>query len=243
MTKMASPSATTRFGALAAPAQGSLFASGPVEVRAVPTFERRDLGGGAWVDVARDWLGGADDLCMRLIEEVDWQHHQRWMYDRMVDEPRCSCWYRASDSLPDEALAWFRVAVGRHYRVRFGAVGLNYYRDGRDSVASHSDRELRRLEDTLVAIVTLGAARPFLLRPQGGGRAIDLRPASGDLLVMGGTCQATWEHAVPKVTAGAGPRISASIRWARGAGAEQEWAPPDRSLAGSGSQPGAPAPA
>ena len=151
------------------------------------------------------------------------------MYDRMVDEPRLSRWYRATDPLPDEALAWFRVAVGRHYRVRFGAVGLNYYRDGRDSVASHADRELRRLEDTLVAIVTLGAARPFLLRPQGGGGAIDLRPGSGDLLVMGGTCQATWEHAVPKVTAGAGPRISASIRWARGAGgAEQEWAPPDR---------------
>src|SRR5579862_3951602 len=112
---MASQSATTRSGTLAAPAQGNLFAAGPVEVRAAPTFERRDLGGGAWVDVARDWLGGADDLCMRLIDEVDWQHHQRWMYDRMVDEPRVSRWYGARDRLPDEALAWFRVAVGRHY--------------------------------------------------------------------------------------------------------------------------------
>ena len=172
---------------------------------------------------------------------VDWQHHRRWMYDRMVDEPRLSRWYRRRDALPDEALAWFRVAVGRHYRVGFGAMGLNYYRDGRDSVAAHADRELRHLDDTLVAILTLGAARPFLLRPQGGGRAIDLHPASGDLLVMGGTCQARWEHAVPKVAAGAGPRISASIRWARGAGgAEQEWAPPDRHVsAGDRSPPGA----
>ena len=113
-------------------------------------------------------------------------------------------------------------------------MGLNYYRDGRDSVAPHADRELRDLDDTLVAILTLGAARPFLLRPQGGGPAIDLHPASGDLLVMGGACQATWEHAVPKVAAGAGPRISASIRWARGAGAEQEWAPAERQAAAGG---------
>ena len=98
-----------------------------------------------------------------------------------------------------------RVAVGRHYRVRFGAVGLNYYRDGRDSVAFHNDQELRHLDDTLVAIVTFGAARPFLLRPVGGGRSIDVHPASGDLLVMGGSCQAAWEHGVPKVAAGAGP--------------------------------------
>jgi alkylated DNA repair dioxygenase AlkB len=225
-----------------APAQGSLFASGPVEVRPAPAFDRVDLGGGAWVDVARCWLGGADDLCARLVEVVDWQHHRRWMYDRVVDDPRLSRWYRSTDQVPDEALAWFRVAVGRHYGVGFGAIGLNYYRDGRDSVAPHADRELRDLDDTLVAILTLGAARPFLLRRQGGGRAIDLHPASGDLLVMGGTCQATWEHAVPKVAAGAGPRISASIRWARGAGAEQEWAPPDRQKRAPADQP-KPAPA
>jgi alkylated DNA repair dioxygenase AlkB len=228
MGSMATPPATTRPDPEPVPAQGNLFATGPIEVRSGPAFERVELGGDAWVDVSRAWLGGADDLCARLIEGVAWQHHRRWMYDRMVDEPRLSCWYRSSDQLPDEALAWFRVAVGRHYCVGFGAMGLNYYRDGRDSVAPHSDRELRDLDDTLVAILTLGAARPFLLRPQGGGPAIDLHPASGDLLVMGGSCQATWEHAVPKVAAGAGPRISASIRWARAAGAEQEWAPPER---------------
>jgi alkylated DNA repair dioxygenase AlkB len=209
--------------------QTSLFATGPVGIRKDRCFERIDLGEGAWVDVARDWLGGADEVCFRLIGEVDWRHHRRWMYDRLVDEPRLSRWYDATEPLPEEALAWFRVSVARHYRVRFGAVGLNFYRDGNDSVAAHADRELRHVDDTLVAIVTLGAARPFLLRRQGGGPSIDLHPASGDLLVMGGTCQATWEHAVPKVTVGVGPRISASIRWARGAGgAERRWAPPSR---------------
>ncbi|MBO0729759.1 MAG: alpha-ketoglutarate-dependent dioxygenase AlkB [Acidimicrobiaceae bacterium] len=196
-------------------AQGNLFAAGPLEVRAAVPFERIDLGDGAWVDVARNWLAGADELCQRLIEGVAWRHRSRRMYDRVVDEPRLVSWYRAGDQLPDEGLAWFRVALGRHYGVRFDAMGLNYYRDGDDSVAWHADRELRHLRDTLVAIVTLGAARPFLLRPkQADGRrsSFDVHPASGDLLVMGGRCQETWEHAVPKV-ASAGPRISASVRW------------------------------
>src|SRR5262249_33079312 len=89
---------------------------------------------------------------------------------------------------------------------------LNYYRDGRDSVAWHADRELRVLDDTLIAIVTLGVRRPFLLRPKGGGRSVDVAPGSGDLLVMGGAAQRDWEHAVPK-TARSGPRVSVSFRW------------------------------
>ena len=208
--------------------QQSLFASGPAGARTDVAFERTELAGGAWVDVARGWFGGADDLMARLQAGVDWKHHRRWMYERMVDEPRLSRWFSAADALPDEALAAFRVAAGRHYSTRFGALALNYYRDGTDSVAFHTDRELRHVDDTLVVILTLGAARPFLLRPVGGGRSIDLHPGSGDLLVMGGTCQATWEHAVPKVGRGAGARISASIRWSRTRGFETEWAPAGR---------------
>ena len=93
-------------------------------------------------------------------------------------------------------------------------LGCNYYRDGRDSVAWHADRELRELDDTRIAIVTLGARRPFLLRPKGGGRSIDVAPGSGDLLVMGGACQIGWEHSVPKRRA-CGPRVSCSWRWCR----------------------------
>ena len=113
---------------------------------------------------------------------------------------------------PDPALHHLQDALQQHYGVKLGGVGLNYYRDGHDSVAPHRDRELRQLDDTLVAIVTLGAKRPFLVRPHGGGSSIDLSPASGDLLVMGGACQQHYEHGVPKV-AHAGPRISASYRW------------------------------
>lgn len=211
--------------------QGDLFACGPAGVREDSTRQRTDLGAGAWVDVWRNWFSGTDDLAERLIGAVDWEHHRRWMYDRIVDEPRVSCWYSSDESLPDPALDVYRAAAGGLYGVGFGAMGLNFYRDGHDSVAFHADRELRHLDDTLVVILTLGAARPFLLRPTGGGRSIDLRPGSGDLLVMGGTCQEQWEHAVPKLSRSVGPRVSASIRWARQGGPEQRWAPPDRSAA------------
>jgi alkylated DNA repair dioxygenase AlkB len=201
--------------------QPSLFAAGPPAIRAGTPFERLELGRGAWVDVAREWLAGGDEVCARLIEEVEWHHRRRRMYDRIVDEPRLHHWYRRGDPLPDDILDGFRAAMTRRYRalaatpVRFGALGLNYYRDGADSVAWHADRELRHLDDTLVAILTLGAARPFLLRPSGGGRSINIRPASGDVLVMGGAAQLQFEHAVPKTAAAIGPRVSASIRWVR----------------------------
>ena len=110
-------------------------------------------------------------------------------------------------------LADVRREIGDHYGVPLGGVGLNYYRDGADSVAFHRDRELRDPDTTIVAIVTLGSKRPFRIRPFGGGTSIDLAPASGDLLVMGGRCQSDWEHGVPKVARGVGPRVSASWRW------------------------------
>ncbi len=176
-------------------------------------FEQIDLGQGSWVELARCWLHGADTLLDSLAGEVDWQRGRRWMYDRMVDDPRLSRQYRSDDPDPHPSFPTIRAALADRYAVAFGGFGLNYYRDGRDSGAFHRDRELRHLEDTLIAIVTLGATRPFHVRPLGGGRSIDLRPGSGDLLVMGGRCQKAWEHCVPKV-ASAGPRISVTLRWA-----------------------------
>src|SRR5690349_7350200 len=150
-----------------------------------------------------------------LVDHVDWRQGRRYMYERMVDDPRLSRWYPADEPVPSPVLDDARRALEERYRVPFGAVGLNYYRDGRDSVAFHRDRELRDLDDALVAILTLGETRPFRLRRHGrGGSSIDLSPGSGDLLVMGGACQRDWEHGVPKVRS-AGPRISAQWRWVR----------------------------
>jgi alkylated DNA repair dioxygenase AlkB len=194
--------------------QRTLFGGGQPAIDHGARFERVRLDDESWVDVAREWLHGADVLLDVLIERVDWRQGRRWMYERMVDDQRLSRWFAAGEQLPHPVLDGVRHALGERYGVRFGSVGLNYYRDGDDSVAWHADKELRELEDTRIAILTLGARRPFLVRPKGRGRSLDLAPGSGDLLVMGGRAQMDWEHAVPKVRH-AGPRISCSWRWMR----------------------------
>ncbi|MGH9025135.1 MAG: alpha-ketoglutarate-dependent dioxygenase AlkB [Acidimicrobiia bacterium] len=205
--------------------QRSLLGIGdPAVDRSVP-IERIELDDRAWIEVGRGWLRGADSLLDALIETVEWNQGRRWMYDRMVDDPRLSRWYRRGDSLPDPALDDVGRELHARYRVPLGGPGLNYYRDGRDSVAFHRDRELRHLDDTLIAILTLGAERPFLVRPRGGGNSRNLSPASGDLLVMGGRTQRDWEHGIPKV-ARAGPRISATWRWSSNRGRPEH--PPRR---------------
>jgi alkylated DNA repair dioxygenase AlkB len=194
--------------------QLGLFGVGDAGINEGAAPERTELDGGAWVEVRRGWLLGADTMCEELIRDVPWGHHRRRMYDRVVDEPRLTWRRDDGEDLPHAGLKMVGEELERIYQLPLVGPGLNYYRDGRDSVAFHGDRELRLLSDTLVAIVTLGATRPFLLRPSGGGRSTDFRPASGDLLVMGGACQALFEHAVPKIAA-SGPRVSASWRWVR----------------------------
>ena len=177
--------------------------------------ERIQLDATSWIDVTREWLGGADVLAVGLAETVPWRQGRWRMWDRMLDDPRLSYWARRDDETFDPSIASMQRALERIYGHRLRRPGFNYYRDGRDSVAWHADRELRELDDTLVAIVTLGTCRPFLIRPTGGGPSIDISPGSGDLLVMGGAAQRDWQHAVPK-TSRPGPRISISWRWTSG---------------------------
>ena len=181
-----------------------------------PATERIHLDEASWVDVTREWLLGADVLAQHLADRVPWRQGRRRMWDRMLDDPRLSYWCRATDPEFDPTIAVMQRTLERAYGHPMRRPGLNFYRDGQDSVTWHADRELRELDDTLVAIVTLGTRRPFLVRRAGGGPSIDLRPNSGDLLVMGGAAQRNWEHAVPK-TARPGARISISWRWTRAA--------------------------
>jgi alkylated DNA repair dioxygenase AlkB len=197
--------------------QASLFGAGEPQVRPGAPFRRIELDEASWVDHSAAWLQGADMLFELLAASVDWRQGRRRMYDRMVEDPRLSRMYEEGEELPHECLSAARASIGRRYGVWLGSPALNYYRDGNDSVAYHRDRELRHLDETLVAILTLGSARPFNLRPVGGGSSIQLRLASGDLLVMGGACQSRFEHCVPKVSE-AGPRISATYRWSSGRG-------------------------
>ncbi len=196
--------------------QGTLFEAPAAGVGTFTGIERHRLTRGAWVDVLRTWVPQADDVFARLVTDVPWRAEQREMYDRVVDVPRLVHTYGLGAPLPHPVLEQARDALSAHYLPELGepfrTAGCCYYRDGRDSVAWHGDTIGRgRLEDTMVAIVSLGDPRRLLLRPRAGGDSIAIEMGHGDLVVMGGSCQRTWEHAVPKV-AHAGPRISVQFR-------------------------------
>ena len=210
------------------------------------SVRRTALARGAWVDLRPGWIAGADALFERLAAAVPWRAEKRYMYDRVVEVPRLLCFYPETEPLPDPVLEDARQRLSEHYAEELGepfrTAGLCLYRDGRDSVAWHGDTIGRgSTEDTMVAILSLGTARPLLLRPRagngadsvsaGGARAsgtgagaigavgdsasdaassgtLRYHLGHGDLLVMGGSCQRTWEHAVPKSARSTGPRIS-----------------------------------
>lgn len=188
--------------------QGSLF-----EHR-----ERRRLGGGAWLDVRSGWTADADALFQALPDRVAWRAERRQMYDRMLDVPRLVSFVDlATTAPPHPLLGRLRRRLNDIYAGELGepftTAGFCLYRDGTDSVAWHGDTLGRgRTEDTMVAIVSLGATRTFALRPRGGGPSLRLPLHHGDLVVMGGTCQRTFEHAIPKTTEWCGPRISIQFR-------------------------------
>ncbi|MEV0980129.1 alpha-ketoglutarate-dependent dioxygenase AlkB [Streptomyces sp. NPDC049915] len=199
--------------------QGSLFdQTDELRLGSLDGIRRTELSAGAWIDVLPGWLTGADALFEQLAAEVPWRAERRTMYDQVVDVPRLLSFYGADDPLPHPVLAEARDLLSAHYADELGepftTAGLCFYRDGRDSVAWHGDRIGRgSREDTMVAILSVGAPRDLLLRPvHGGGPAVRRPLGHGDLIVMGGSCQRTWEHCVPKSTRATGPRISIQFR-------------------------------
>ena len=199
--------------------QGNLFDTAPaVSVGSLRGVARRTpLSRGAWVDVRPNWIVGADEVFSVLLSDVPWRAERREMYDRVVDVPRLVHTYGPGESLPHPGLDSAREALSEHYAPELGepfvTAGCCYYRDGRDSVAWHGDTIGRgQTEDTMVAIVSYGDPRRLLLRPRGGGASIAFTMGHGDLLVMGGSCQRTWEHAVPKTSRSVGPRVSIQFR-------------------------------
>ena len=189
--------------------------------------ERLWLDEGSWVDVTRGFLVGADEVHDVVAAGTRWAQGRLFRYERWVDEPRLGAGWRVGDPVPHPVLLDVHRHVQTTYGVRFTSFGLARYRDGRDGQAFHRDRDMRWLDDTVIAILTLGAQRPWYLRPRdnrydhesyfdGGakGATHDLAPASGDLLVMGGATQVGWEHSVPQRRGRqVGDRISVQWRW------------------------------
>jgi alkylated DNA repair dioxygenase AlkB len=160
------------------------------------SVRRHQLSRGAWVDVRPGWVSGSDELFARLVREVPWHAERRTMWDNVVDVPRLLKFYGEGEALPDPLLVRAREALGAHYaqelREPFTTAGST--------------------EDTMVAILSLGEARRLSLRPRTGGASLSFPVGHGDLLVMGGSCQRTWEHAVLKTARPVGPRVSVQFR-------------------------------
>ena len=193
--------------------QASLFGGSSPSVDPSFAAVRRvalDPAGESWVDHVPAWVTAPDALFATLLAEAPWEGSTRWMYDRRVEEPRLRA--KGWRGHPVVVTSMAR-SLSERYGEDFSSTGFNLYRTGQDSVAWHGDRVARDLPSALVAVVSLGGDRRFLLRPKGGGRSqrFDLR--SGDLFVMGGACQRLWDHSVPK-TSSAEPRISITFRHA-----------------------------
>ncbi|MCB9737443.1 MAG: alpha-ketoglutarate-dependent dioxygenase AlkB [Deltaproteobacteria bacterium] len=191
--------------------QPSLLAIGPPSFD--PGFQgvaREELADGAWIERLPRWLLGDGALLDALWASTRWRVQERPMYDRVVAVPRLTAGLPA-DGPGHPLVDAMGRALSLRYGVPFDRVGLACYRDGRDSVAWHGDYVGRTQDEALVATVSLGERRRFLLRPAGGGRSRAFQLGWGDLFVMGGSCQRTWEHAVPKV-ARAGARLSIMFR-------------------------------
>jgi alkylated DNA repair dioxygenase AlkB len=150
-----------------------------------------------------------------LRSGVEWRAERRQMYDREVDVPRLIGHYRLDSprsGMPAAILA-AAARVASHLHVPFTSVGLNLYRDGRDSVAPHNDHldELRK--DCPIALLSLGAARRMTIRAKAAPRrAMHVELASGSLLVMDYATQLHYDHGVPKTRDAVGERISLAVR-------------------------------
>jgi alkylated DNA repair dioxygenase AlkB len=207
-----------------------------------PAVERVQLDEHSWVDIVRAMLPDPCGVFEDLRDRTTWEQGRVFRYERWIDEPRLGSFkrYERLGAVPqppqppqppptdldasEQPLHDVRAWVSRRYGVHFDGHALALYRDGRDSVAWHRDRELKWLDETVIAVLSLGSQRPWLMRPLTGRRGdtgddahdmsdvIDIHPAGGDLLVMGGRCQAAWLHCVPKLST-AGPRISVQWRW------------------------------
>lgn len=203
-------------------AQLELFGQG--EPRFDATFaaaNRVQLPPDAWLELVPGWLRGHQALFDTLATTIAFRAEQRLMYDRLVDVPRLYATLDEDGPTPEVVSAMRRV-LSLRYGEEFERVSLGYYRNGQDSVAFHGDRIARVLPNALVATVSVGAPRRFLMRPVSGGRSLSFSLGRGDLLVMGGSCQRTWQHSIPKSRmVGANERIAIMFR--------PHWVEPDAS--------------
>jgi alkylated DNA repair dioxygenase AlkB len=185
--------------------------AGGLKVAADESFSaatRIQLDETSWVDSVPGWLAGDGELMGVLMDQADWEQRSRWMYTRMVDEPRLTAEYPRIADAPLPALRYLAGVLAARYEVRYTRLWMNWYRDNRDGTGWHADRPADKLDDAVIPVLSLGAPRRFLIRPAGGGPSQAIAAHGGDLVVMGGRCQKDYQHSVPKQRQAAGARLS-----------------------------------
>lgn len=201
---------------------------------------------GAEIALDRTWLPGAeaDALLQVLLVTVPWETHRIRLFGREVASPRLSCWigdpgasyvYSGTRFEPHPwpaALGVCRQRLAQACRVEFNSVLANLYRDGRDSMGWHRDDEPELGEQPVIASLSLGATRRFLIKPMAGavsesrgpgfatrraadpgsGTRVAIELAHGSLLVMRGSMQRRYRHALPRTRKPVGPRVNLTFR-------------------------------
>jgi alkylated DNA repair dioxygenase AlkB len=153
---------------------------------------------------------GHDEFMRQLGELTGWEQRRRWMYNREVDEPRLT--HECGDlSTAPAFLVDVAAALSEFCDVPYDRLWMNWYRDHRDSTSWHADRPANVPQTAIVPVLSLGARRRFLIRPNAGGRSTTFVPTGGDVLIMRGRCQRDWQHSVPKQQSPAGPRMSVNF--------------------------------
>jgi alkylated DNA repair dioxygenase AlkB len=206
---------------LAGPLDADRKRTGGMNVAVDETFataDRIELDGTSWVDHVQDWLAGDGELMEALMKQASWEQRSRWMYTRMVQEPRLTAEYPVIADAPQPVLHYLTEVLSAHYGQPYTRLWMNWYRDNHDGTGWHADRPANRLDETVIPVLSLGATRRFLIRPEGGGPSTTIVAHGGDLVVMGGRCQKDFQHSVPKQRQHAGARLSLNFSTAIPAG-------------------------
>jgi alkylated DNA repair dioxygenase AlkB len=172
------------------------------------TVARIQLDVTSWVDYVQGWLASDGELMEMLMHQAAWEQRSRWMYTRMVQEPRLTAEYPVIADAPQPVLSYLAGTLSAHYRRPYNRLWMNWYRDNNDGTGWHADRPANKLDQAVIPVLSLGATRRFLIRPDGGGPSKTIVVHGGDLVVMGGRCQKDYQHSVPKQKEPAGPRLS-----------------------------------
>lgn len=185
--------------------------TGGLRVAADQTFStaaRIQLDATSWVDYVPGWLAGDGELMEMLMQEAGWEQRSRWMYTRVVQEPRLTAEYPVIADAPQPVLSYLAGTLSAHYGRPYTRLWMNWYRDNNDGTGWHADRPANKLDQAVIPVLSLGATRRFLIRPDGGGPSKTIVVSGGDLIVMGGRCQKDYQHSVPKQKQAAGARLS-----------------------------------